>query len=120
MKTVAMENTQRSWHCERRHSSSSDNYVFSPKKIAIFKETIQTDMEREGKACKARSLKIQSTRKALRVINKMAEKNSFIVEEACWFAVTMTRPEKDWGRSIAVLYGGHALHQLSATRVWGR
>lgn len=41
----------------------------------------------------------------------MAEKNCFIVKEACQFAVTMTRPEKDWGGSIAVLY------QLSATRV---
>ena len=48
----------------------------------------------------------------------MAEKNSFIVEEARWFAVTMTRPEKDWGASIAVLYGEHALHQLSTTHVW--
>lgn len=45
----------------------------------------------------------------------MAEKNSFIVEEACQFAVTMTRPEKDWGDSLAALYGEHALHQLSAT-----
>lgn len=88
------------------------------RKIAIFKETIQTDREREGKACKARSLKFQSTRKALRVINKMAEKNSFIVEEACQFAVTMTRAEKGCGGFMAVLYGEHALHQLSATRVW--
>lgn len=38
------------------------------------KETIQTDREREGKACKACSLEFQSTRKALRVINKMAGK----------------------------------------------
>lgn len=44
----------------------------------------------------------------------MVEKNSFIVEEACQFAVTMTRPEKDWGGSIAGLYGEHAMHQLSA------
>ena len=48
----------------------------------------------------------------------MAEKNSLIVEEACQFAVTMTRPEKDCEGSIAVLYFEHALHQLSATRVW--
>lgn len=48
----------------------------------------------------------------------MAEKNSFIVDEACQFAVTMTRPEKDWGGSIALLYSERALHQLSATRVW--
>lgn len=32
--------------------------------------------------------------------------------------MTMTRPEKDWGGSIAVLYGEHALQELSATRVW--
>ena len=50
------------------------------RKIAIFKETIQTDREREGKACKARSLKFQSTRKTLRVINKMAEKKQL----HCW------------------------------------
>ena len=30
----------------------------------------------------------------------------------------MTRPEKDCEGSIAVLYFEHALHQLSATRVW--
>lgn len=30
----------------------------------------------------------------------------------------MTRPEKDSGGSIAVLYGEHALYQLSATPVW--
>lgn len=77
-------------------------WVFT-RKIAILKETIQTDREREGKACKARSLKFQSMRKALRVINKMAEKNIFIVKEACQFAVTMTRPEKNWGGSISVL-----------------
>lgn len=41
----------------------------------------------------------------------MAEKNCFIVKEACQFAVTMTQPEKDRGGSVAVL------HQLSATRV---
>lgn len=78
-------------------------WVFT-RKIAISKETIQTDREMEGKACKARSLKFQSTGKALRVINKMAEKNIFIVEEACQFAVTMTRPEKDWGGLGGVLY----------------
>lgn len=88
------------------------------RKIAIFKETTQTDREREGKACKARSLEFQSTRKTLRVINKMAEKNSFIVEEACQFAVTMTWPENDWGDSIAVLCCERALHQLRATRVY--
>lgn len=47
----------------------------------------------------------------------MAEKNSFIVEEACQFSVTMTQSKKDWGGSIAALYGEHALHQLSATRL---
>lgn len=50
------------------------------RKIAIFKETIQTDREREGKACKARSLEFQSTRETLRVINKMAEKKQL----HCW------------------------------------
>lgn len=87
------------------------------RKIAIFKETIKTDREREEKACKARSLEFQSTRKTLRVINKMAEKNSFIVEEACQFAVTMTWPENNWGGSITVLCYEHALHQLRATRI---
>lgn len=34
MKTVAMEKeTQWSWHCEHRHSSSSDNYGFSPERL---------------------------------------------------------------------------------------
>lgn len=72
----------------------------------------------KGKASKACLLLFQSIRKALRVINKMAEKNRFIVEEACQFAVTMTRSEKDWIGSMAVLYGEHALHQPSATHVW--
>lgn len=51
------------------------------------------NMNRQGEgreACKACSLQFQSTKKTLRVINKMAEKNSFIVEEARQFAVTMT------------------------------
>ena len=73
---------------------------------------------REGKACKARSLEFQSTRKALRVINKMERKNSFIVEEARQFAVTMTRPEKDWERLYSCVVCEHALHQLSATHAW--
>ena len=53
--------------------------MYFHQKDCNIEETIQTDMEREGKACKACSLEFQSTRKALRVINKMAEKNRFIV-----------------------------------------
>lgn len=87
MKTVAMENTQ--W---TQTQLVLWQLLAFTKKIAIFKETMQTDREREGKACKVCWLKFQSMRKALRVINKMAEKNTAIVEELCQFAVTMTRP----------------------------
>lgn len=50
-------------------------------------------------------------------LRKWQKKNCFIVEEACQFAVTMTRPEKDCRGSIAVLYGEYALYQLSVTCV---
>lgn len=80
VKTVAMENAQWRWHCEHRHSSSSDNYVFSPKKDCNFQGDNTNRQGEGGKACKARSLEFQSTKKTLRVINKMAEKKQL----HCW------------------------------------
>lgn len=95
--------SQWSWHCKHRHSSSSNNYGFSPERLQFSRRLYKQTVRRKERACKACSLKFQSSREAPRVINKMAEKNIFIVEEACQFPVTMTRPEKDWGASVSVL-----------------
>lgn len=86
------------------------------RKIAIFKETIQTDREREGKACKVRSLEFQSTRETLRVINKMAEKKTASLLKR---HVSLQSPWHDQGKteegSIAVLCC--AVNMLCTNRV---
>lgn len=92
-----MENTQWSWHCEHRHSSSSDNYVFSPERLQFSRRQYkQTGRGREKHVKHAHSNFNQRGR-PWGWLTKWRKKNSFIVEEACQFAVTMTWPWKNWG-----------------------
>lgn len=52
MKTVAMENTQWSWHCECRHCSSSDNYGFSPERLQFSRDNTNREKDWTGKHVK--------------------------------------------------------------------
>lgn len=117
MKTVAMENAQ--WGPAlwiHTQLILRQLCVFPQKRLQFSRRQCkQTERGRE-KACKARSLLCQSTTKAPRVINKMVEKTASLLGGMLVCSHhDMTRERL--GRSIAVLYGKHALHQLSTTRV---
>lgn len=70
------------------------------KKIAIFKKTIQIDRERGGRGrenhVKRAHSNFNQRGRPWGWWTKWRKKPCFIVEEACWFEVTMTRPEKTW------------------------
>lgn len=72
--------SQWSWHCKHRHSSSSNNYGFSPERLQFSRRLYKQTGRGKERACKACSLKFQSNRKAPRVINKMAEKTSSLLK----------------------------------------
>lgn len=103
IKTVAMENTQWRWHCEYRHSSSSDNYVFSPKRLQFSRRQYKQTGREGGKHAKRAHSNFNQRRRPWGWLTKWRKKNSFIVEEARQFAVTMTWPERGGGGSITVM-----------------
>lgn len=77
-----------------------------------------TNRARAREACKACSLEFQSLRKALGVINKMAEKTASLLERCVSLQSPWHDKDRTWEGCTVVLYGEHAVYQLCTTRVW--
>lgn len=118
MKTVAMENTQWSWHCERRQSSSSDNYVFSPERLQFSRRLYQQTGSGREKHVKRAHSNFNQQGRPWGWLTKWRKKNSFIVEETCQFTVTMTRVEKTGDVLGLCCMVNMLCTNLRVTRVW--
>lgn len=113
MKTVAMENTQRSRHGER--SSSWQLRVFTNRLQFSRRQCKGTKGERaENVRCELAQISIN--KEGPWGWLKNGRKNNFIVERVCQLTVTMTQPER-LGGVLSVLWGERAPHQTCTTRV---
>lgn len=100
MKTVAMENAQKSRHCE--HSSSRQLRVFTKRLQFSRRQCKQTKEERKVSMYDKLANISNHQWGDRRLINKMAEKKN-IVEQGCQLTVTTTQPERLGRLSVCFL-----------------